>query len=162
MFPTSGEMGPILQLIQAIRNARAQLRIPSGQYLEVLVDANGLRESVAENAEAISALARVQPLRILEDPGERPPPGQAMTLVVDPLVVILPLAGVVDISAERGRLDRELGECMTNLERVEGLLADPGFSTRAPEEVVEREQQRLESLRERRERLKEVLSQLPG
>ena len=162
VVPDQREMGPILQLIQAIRNARAQLRIPSGQYLEVLVDANGLRESVAENAEAISALARVQPLRILEDPGERPPPGQAMTLVVDPLVVILPLAGVVDISAERGRLDRELGECMTNLERVEGLLADPGFSTRAPEEVVEREQQRLESLRERRERLKEVLSQLPG
>ena len=152
----------IILMIQAIRNARVQLRIPSGQYLEALVDAGGLRESVVENAEAISALARVQPLRILEDPGERPPPGQAVTLVVDPMVVMLPLAGVVDVSVERVRLSKELQESTAGLRRVRDLLGNRDFIAKAPEEVVERERERLRSLEERQERLQEILSQLPS
>ena len=157
------EMRPIVFMIQAIRNVRAQLRIPSGQHLEAAVQADGLRKAVEEEAPAICALARVQPLRILDSAGGRPQAGTAMTLVVDPLVVTLPLAGVVDVSAERGRLSKELEECAESLGRVRDLLANPSFSSKAPEEVVEREQERLEALQERSRRLEEILSQLaPG
>jgi valyl-tRNA synthetase len=158
------EMATLILMIRAIRNARAQLRIPSGQQLEATVVANGLREAVEEESPAISALARVRPLRIFGDSSERPPASQAaqgMTLVVDPLVVNLPLTGV-DISTERVRLSKELEECASGLERVQALLSNPGFSAKAPEEVVEREQERLQSLRERQERLREILAQLPS
>ena len=154
------EMRTLILAIRAIRNVRAQLRIPSSQYLEALVDANGLKEALEEESQAMCALARLQPLRILDGGGDRPPAGEAITLVVDPLVVTLPLAGVVDLSAERARLGDELEECAAGLDRVRGLLANPDFSSKAPEEVVEREQDRLRSLQERHERLKEVLSQL--
>ena len=156
------EMDTLILMIRAIRNARAQLRIPSGQQLEATVVANGLREVVEEESPAISALARVRPLRIFGNSSERPPSSQAaqgMTLVVNPLVVNLPLTGV-DISTERVRLSKELEECASGLERVQGLLSNPGFSAKAPEEVVEREQERLQSLRERQERLREILAQL--
>ncbi len=158
------EMATLILMIRAIRNARAQLRIPSGQQLEATVVANGLREAVEEESPAISALARVRPLRIFANSSERPPSSQAaqgMTLVVDPLVVNLPLTGV-DISTERVRLSKELEECASGLERVQALLSNPGFSAKAPEEVVEREQERLQSLRERQERLREILAQLPS
>ena len=158
------EMATLILMIRAIRNARAQLRIPSGQQLEATVVANGLREAVEEESPAISALARVRPLRIFGNSSERPPASQAsqgMTLVVDPLVVNLPLTGV-DISTERVRLSKELEECASGLERVQALLSNPGFSAKAPEEVVEREQERLQSLRERQERLREILAQLPS
>ena len=155
------EMRSLILLIRAIRNARAQLRIPSSQNLEALVDADGLKTAVEEESPAICALARVSPLRILGGPGDQPPSGQTITLVVDPLVVKLPIAGLLEVSAERSRLQKELGECQAGLERVSGLLANQDFLSRAPDEVVEREQERLTTLEERRGRLEEVLSQLP-
>ena len=123
------EMDTLILMIRAIRNARAQLRIPSGQQLEATVVANGLREAVEEESPAISALARVRPLRIFGNSSERPPSSQAaqgMTLVVDPLVVNLPLTGV-DISTERVRLSKELEECASGLERVQGASVQPRF-----------------------------------
>ena len=155
------EMRTLILMVRAIRNARAQLHIPSGQHLEATVDANGLRKAVEEESPSICALARVQPLHLLDSGAARPPAQQVITLVVDPLVVMLPLADVVDISAERARLSKELEDCVANLQRVQGLLGNPDFSARAPEDVVEREQERLRSLQERQERLQEILSQLP-
>ncbi len=153
------EMRALVQMVRAIRNARAQLRIPAAQFLEAAVEANGLQDVVVQESPAIRTLARVEPLRIVDAAAEGPA-GHSMTLVVDPLVVRLPLAGVVDVSAERTRLGKELEECRSNLGRVSGLLSNPKFSGRAPEEVVERERERLGSLQERERRLQEVLSQL--
>ena len=97
-------MRALIQMIRAIRNARAQLRIPSTQLLEALVDANGLKEVVEAESKSICSLARVPNLcEYWITSREQPAGGQAMTLVVDPLVVRLPLAGVVDIFAERER-----------------------------------------------------------
>ena len=155
------EMLTLITMIRAIRNARAQLRIPTSQLLEATVNANGLEKVVEEESQVVRALARVQPLNILDIGGNRPPADQVMTLVVEPLVVMLPLAGVVDVSAERERLGKELADCSGNLVRVQGLLSNPQFSTKAPEEVVEREQERLRTLEEREERLRESLAQLP-
>ena len=156
------EMLILTTLIRAIRNARAQLRIPSGQPLEAVVDADGMRSVVHEESQAISSLARVKPLRILEDTDARPPAGQVMTLVVDPVVVMLPLVGVVDIAAERRRMEAEVSDCVASLDRVQRLLDNGDFTSRAPEEVVEREQERLLSLKERHSRLQEVLCQFPS
>ena len=156
------EMLTITLMIRAIRNARTELRIPSGQHIEATVDAAGLKNVVEEESQAICNLARVQPLRILDGSGERSPSGQAMTLVVDPLVITLSLSGVVDVSAERARIAKEMEECTASLERVRGLLANPDFSSRAPQEVVDSEQERLESLEDREARLRQVFSQLPS
>ena len=155
------EMLAITLMIQAIRNARAQLRVPSAQRLEAMVDPNGLRKAVEEESAAICTLARVQPLHILDDAGDRPAAGGAMTLVVEPVVVMLPLGGVVDISAERARCEKELEDSTAGVGRVQGLLDNPDFISKAPEEVVEREQERLRSFQERQQRLQEILSQLP-
>ena len=55
-----------------------------------------------------------------------------MTLVVDPLVVRLPLEGVVDLDAEGERLRSELADCDKNLERVEKLVSNPNFPREGP------------------------------
>ncbi|MCZ6866211.1 MAG: hypothetical protein O7E55_02620, partial [Chloroflexi bacterium] len=71
------------------------------------------------------------------------------------------LGGVVDLVTERNRLAHELKETFDNLKRVEALLSKADFAAKAPEEVVERERERAAGLRERSERLEEVLAQLP-
>ena len=83
-----------------------------------------------------------------------------MSLVVNPLVVRLPLAGVVDLAVETARLDQELGETRRNQERVGRLLDNPNFVAKARPEVVEKERQRLQRLTEQRERIEEIRAQL--
>ena len=156
------EIGLVMQAIRAVRNTRAQLRIPAGQRLEAQVEANGMQGPIEEEAEVIRALSRIEPLHIVADgsSGNNLPKG--VTLVVNPLIVRLPLEGVVDLSAEQDRLRSELDECVKNMDRVEKLVANPNFREKAKPEVVETEQARLQDLKERQQHLNEILEQLAG
>ncbi len=176
-FPASGEriddeaeeeIGLVMQAIRAVRNTRAQLRIPPAQHLEAVVEANGrpgpVKRAIEDEADVIRALSRVEPLSIVngEDGAARTDARKGVTLVVNPLVVRLPLEGVVDLQAEGERLRSELAECVKNLERVDKLVSNPNFRSKAKPEVVETEEGRLNDLRERKQRLDEILAQLAG
>ena len=176
-FPASGEridyeaeeeIGLVMQAIRAVRNTRAQLRIPPAQHLEAVVEANGrpgpVKRAIEDEADVIRALSRVEPLSIVnsEDGAAGVDARKGVTLVVSPLVVRLPLEGVVDLQAEGERLRSELAECVKNLERVDKLVSNPNFRSKAKPEVVETEEGRLNDLRERKQRLDEILAQLAG
>ena len=124
------------------------------------MEANGQREAIEDEADVIRALSRVEPLRIVEGGTDGNTGGAGVTLVVSPLVVRLPLEGVVDLDAEGERLRTELADCARNLERVEKLVANPNFRQKARPDVVENEEARLSELRERKQRLDEILEQL--
>ena len=157
-----GEISLVMQAIRAVRNTRAQLQIPVNEFLEAIVDANGLQSTIEEEAELIRNLSRVDPLKVVSGDGETANQPRGITLVVNPLVVRLRLEGVVDISAEAERLRGELADCESNLTRVGKLVANPNFRAKAKPEVVETEEERLRSLEERQQRLKEILEQLEG
>jgi valyl-tRNA synthetase len=152
----------VMQAIRAVRNARAQLHIPANQQLEALMEADGFQSALEGESQVIRSLARVEPLKIV--PGGSAATGQrrGVTLVVNPLVVRLTLEGVVDLSAESQRLENELTDCLKNLDRVEKLVTNPDFKAKARPEVVQKEQERLDELQERRQRLEEIISQLAG
>jgi valyl-tRNA synthetase len=156
------EIALVMQAIRAVRNTRAQLRIPASQRLEALVETNGLQRAIEEEAEVICAFSRVEPLRIM--PGSPDPASQprGVTLVVNPLVVRLPLEGIVDLAAEQKRLRQELDSARANRQRVESLVSNPNFRAKARPEVVENEEERLRSLTEQTQRLEEILAQLGG
>ncbi len=155
-----GEIELVQQAIRAVRNTRAQLRIPAAQQLEALVEANGQQSAVEAEADVIRAMSRVEPLRIVSGASESGGEMRGVTLVVSPLVVRLPLEGVVDLDAEGRRLRSELADCVRNLERVEKLVSNPNFRQKARPGVVETEEARLAELRERKQRLDEILEQL--
>jgi len=173
-YPSSGgrtdpaaeeEIALVQQAVRAVRNTRAQLRIPAAQHLEALVEANGQRAAIEDEADVIRAMSRVEPLRIVEGGALRQAQderdgGAGVTLVVSPLVVRLPLEGVVDLDAEGERLRSELADCARNLERVEKLVSNPNFREKARPDVVETEEARLSELRDRKQRLDEILEQL--
>ena len=60
----------------------------------------------------------------------------------------LPLSGLVDLDAERARLQAELDQATATIERVERTLANAGFVSRAPTDVVARERARLAELQQ--------------
>lgn len=154
------EIGLVMQAIRAVRNTRAQLRIPAGQRLEAQFETNGMLGPIEEEAEVIRVLSRVEPLHIVADSSVGNDLPKGVTLVVNPLIIHLPLEGVVDLSAEAERLRAELDECVQNMVRVEKLVSNPNFLQKAKPEVVETEQARLQDLKERQQHLNEILEQL--
>ena len=156
------EIGLVMQTIRAVRNTRAQLRIPAGQRLEALVETNGMQRPIEEEAEVIRALSRLEPLHIVADGSHGKKLPRGVTLVINPLIVHLPLEGVVDLAAEQVRLRAELDDCLKNMDRVEKLVSNPNFRQKAKPEVVETEEARLKDLKERQQHLNEILEQLAG
>jgi valyl-tRNA synthetase len=131
---------------------RIEALISGGQYTPVL----------REQAEIISTLARLDPDRLVIEetlPAERRP-GKAVTLVVGEVEVVLPLAGLVDLEAERRRLRAEADSARAEVERLSALLSNQQFTSRAPGAVVQRERDRLAAAQDRLARLQERLAAL--
>jgi valyl-tRNA synthetase len=90
---------------------------------------------------------------------DAPPPG-AVQIVVRGEVAALPLAGVIDLAAERTRLEKEMAKVKGDIARVDAKLANADFLKRAPEEVVEGEREKREEAEARRLKIVEALARL--
>ena len=136
----------VIDTIHGIRSIRAEFRVPPGRRARALIYAEEPAQAAAfaEQAEAIRRLAAVEPLEIHTGTGERPP--QAAAYVGPGVVAYVPLAGLIDLEAERRRLEKERDQAAANLERVRQKLANPAFVEKAPAEVVAREREREEEL----------------
>jgi valyl-tRNA synthetase len=154
------ELSLVMRAIRAVRATRAQLRIPSGHQLEVLIEANRYMTIIEEESDLIRVFSRVEPLHIVFSNNDTGDDINGVTLLVDPLVVKIPLVGVVDLTAEHTRLRKELEACLIDLNRVRILVSNPNFRSKARPDVVENEDERLKSLQERQNRLEDILSQL--
>jgi valyl-tRNA synthetase len=84
----------------------------------------------------------------------------AVQLVVRGELVELPLAGVIDLAAERARLAKEMAKCDADIARVDAKLGNPNFAARAPEEVVEEEKEKREEAQARKGKIAEALERL--
>lgn len=155
------EVADVINVVRAIRNARAESNVEHSRMIEAIVDAvPGSQEAIADSHEAISVLARVASLNVLTPGDERPDPGSVMTAILDGVTVMVPLAGLVDANAERLRLSKELEETRGRLTGLEQRLANESFRSKAPPQVVSKEEGRLEESRRRAQRIEEQLARL--
>ena len=113
-----------------------------------------------DQAVFIQRLARVDPLTF--HPAGTTFDETAVTARAGGVEIFLPLAGMVDLTAERERLARELAEAEATLGRAEQLLANPRFVERAPAAVVAKERERARAARERVAQVKERQAALVG
>ena len=150
----------VVGIIRAVRYARAEFRIEPRRRLDALIAPRGLRSVIDAEAPAIRALARVD-LQVLDDEAALLLDG-ALSVVVGEATLSIPLGGVVDMAAERQRLSKEQQQTEGVLAKLEARLADATFRSRAPEDVVEREEARRTALRERTARIQDLLSRLPA
>ncbi len=75
-------------------------------------------------------------------------PEGAAALVVGSVEIYLPLAGMVDLEQEHGRLNKELAEAESQIARLEKLLSSD-FAKKAPEAVVAKEREKLAAYKKR-------------
>ena len=156
------EVGLVMGIVRAVRNIRAEFKVEPRRTLEALVVTGRDRDTVARESDTISSLAHVDPLRILDGDGTLPNARQTVTTVVGSATVYIPMGDVVDMAAERRRLEQEVDSSARQVEQSRRRLADDGFTSKAPEEVVERERQRLAATQERQVRVQELLVQIEG
>ena len=151
------EMRWVIALIEAIRSARTQLRVPVGLWLEMLqIDLEAAGQAAwARNEAMIRRLARIASLT----PAEAAPRG-SITVAVEGGTFALPLEDVIDIAAERARLEKTVAKADKELAGLQGRLRNPKFTDSAPEEVVTETRDKAAALEAETDRLRAALAQL--
>ncbi len=151
------EMRWVIGLIETIRSARAQLRVPVGLKLNMVqldLDAEG-RAALDRNMTLVMKLGRIAQL---EEAAELP--RGSITVTVEGGSFGLPLEGVIDIAAERARLEKTSAKAEKELAGIDGRLRNDKFLASAPEDVVTEARERAASLREEIGRLRAAIAQL--
>ena len=94
-----------------------------------------------------------------EEPGDTTE-SNTLVLPLAQATVAIPMASMFDIEAERERVEKELKQTKTEADRLEARLKDKAFLTKAPEAVIEKERQKLYTLNDKLEKLKQHSSRL--
>jgi valyl-tRNA synthetase len=149
-------MESIIEMIHSIRNARAQYKVDSARWIEAQVYAGELTPAITPYSQAIQTLARARPITFL-DSRQAPANENAVVLVLKDAEVIIPMESMVDLQAERKRLQREIEQSQAEVAALEARLKDKVFLTKAPAAVVSREQDKLAARKDKLERLRQQL-----
>ena len=153
------EIGAVIEIVRSVRNLRAEFRIQPSQTIGVAVDSPDYTEVVASEAPTLRSLGRVEPAPVgagVPSTGSN----DTVSLVLSSGTVAVPLGGLIDLDREVRRLNDDLKKLTARIDGARNRLADERFLGRAPEEVVERERQRLDDMRDRHARMSDILSRL--
>ena len=154
---TDREMNWVITLIEAIRSARAQMHVPAGLHVPMIqldLDQAG-RSAWANNEALIKRLARVDSLKEANES-----PKGSITIAVEGGTFCLPLSGIIDVNAEKERLEKSLKKLEKELAGLKGRLSNANFLASAPEEVVEDTRQNAALKEDEAATLKEALNRL--
>ncbi len=150
------EMNWVISLIEEIRSARAQMHVPAGLKLPVVMTAldDRGREAFVNNEPMITRLAR------LDGMTEGTAPKGSITVAVEGGSFAIPLQGVIDIAEEKSRLSKTLEKLEKDLNGLKGRLSNPKFVESAPAEIVEETREKLGLAEDEAGKLKAALRRL--
>ncbi|MDI1263791.1 MAG: valine--tRNA ligase, partial [bacterium] len=151
------EIGWLVDLVSAVRSVKAEMNIPPSTLTPlVMVGSSAETKDRAQRwNDVVKRMARLSDVSFVDAA-----PEGAVQLLVRGEVVALPLKGVVDLSAERTRLEKEAAKADADIKRVDAKLSNEKFVANAPEEIVEEEKEKREAAVERKARIVEALERL--
>ncbi|MEP5423247.1 MAG: valine--tRNA ligase, partial [Roseibium sp.] len=153
----AGEINWLVDLISEIRSVRAEMNIPAGAKVQLVVcGANDVSKGrIATHDSAILRLARAENISF----ADAAPAGSAQ-IIVGEATVCLPLAGVIDLGTERNRLEKDAGKLESEISKIEKKLTNPKFVEKAPDEVVAGEREKVSEASGKLEKIQIALSRL--
>jgi len=150
----------VIEVVRAIRNARAQYQVKNHQWVKAQIYSNQLSSALIPYSQSIQTLARARPVTFPISREEVPPQENSLALVLKESEVIIPMESIVDLEAEKRRLQNEIERSQAEVARLEVRLKDKAFLTKAPAAVVDKERQKLYTLTDKLERLKQQILKL--
>ncbi len=154
-------MDLVMEVVRAIRNIRGELDVAPGRRIAVSLDCRSRQsaETVSEGEGYIRSLARVEGLTAgvaIERPG------QSATQIAGDVEVLVPLAGLIDLAEEEGRLTKEIAKVQKDLDFFTRKLSNEKFVANAPAQVLEKDRAKLAAAQEKMAVLQQGLERIRG
>ncbi|MEW4468120.1 valine--tRNA ligase [Parasphingorhabdus sp. JC815] len=151
------EVDWLIRLISAVRAAKVELNIPPGTKMTAHIrdGDSALQKRIERQSAALDRVGRLESLSF--DPA---PEGATAQLVIDDATYVLPLAGAIDVDAEKARLNKALEASQKEAKSLNGRLSNPNFVEKAKPEAVEKARADLADKEAEAERLQAALARL--
>ena len=152
-----GEIGWLVDLVTEIRQLKAEMNVPQGAKpgLSFIAPDAVTAGRIARHRDLILTLGRVSDLSTVEAAVEG-----AVTFVSGGATAALSLAGIIDLTAERARLTKEIAAFDSDIGHFNKKLGNPNFVDRAAPEVVDEQRQKLAEAEAGKARLQAALARL--
>ena len=133
----------VQDVVSGLRNIRGEMNIDPNRRIPVLLQGGGATAQtyLERFHHLLIELARLESLEAI-DADIQPP--ESATALVGPMKVLVPLGSIIDRSVELKRLEREIKKLRNDLERSEKKLKNNSFIAKAPPDIVDKEQSRVE------------------
>ena len=150
-----GDMKCVINIITAIRNIRSVWNIPPSREMSALINVHDKKDEgfLNENMEMIKRLSRLSSL----EAGKKSKPKNSAVSVVGTFEVYVPLEGVIDFDKERARLKKEEERISSEIKSIAARLKNKHFTSKAPEDVIEKQKARKADLELQIKKIKDNL-----
>jgi valyl-tRNA synthetase len=147
----------LIDVVSGIRSVRQEMNVPAGAKIPLIVVGSGEETGtrVEGQLQALTRLARLSEVTYGSDV-----PKDSAQIIIGEATFVLPLAGVIDLDAERVRLKREIAKEEVEIGKIDKKLGNEQFVAKAPEEVIEEQRERRTEAEAKLERLKAALARL--
>ncbi|HSL44904.1 MAG TPA: valine--tRNA ligase [Anaerolineales bacterium] len=146
----------VQEIVRSIRNLRAEKNLAPSKRIAATIAAGSKTDLLKEQSRVLASLAGLNESELTIVPSLTDKPTESTPLVIGAVEVYLPLAGMVDLAEEKTRLEKELKEAQSHIERLEKLLAGD-FANKAPAALVHKERDKLTGYKETAEKIKAQL-----
>ena len=155
------EMNTLMGIIRTVRNIRAEVNVPMSKKVELIIKASDVDVLgiVSRNEKYVKRFCNTSSFEVGVDIQA---PDKSMTAVVTGAELYLPLAGLIDITQEIERLEKEVQTLNAEVERVEKKLSNQGFVAKAPAKVIEEETAKMTDYSNKRSKVLARIEELRG
>ena len=156
-FPAEEErIAALIEAITQIRNRRAEMNVAPSKKAKLIIvsDAGDIYNS--ETSHFFHKLASASSVEFADSCDDE----TAVQIVAPRATIFIPLGELVDFEKERARLNKERDKCLSEIDRVTKKLANDGFVSKAPAQLIESERAKVEKLKEQLAAVEEALSKL--
>jgi len=153
------EMNLLIDIIRSVRNIRAEVNVPMSKKIELIVKpgSSELLDILSRNEHYVRRFCNTSDY---EASLKVEATDKAMTAIVTGAELYLPLAGLIDISQEIARLEKEIDHLNKEVERVEKKLSNQGFVSKAPAKVIEEERAKMDDYSAKRDKVLARINEL--
>ncbi len=154
------DMDWVVRAITQIRSVRAEMNVPPKAEIPLVIRGGDdpAKRCVDTHEALLTRLARLSAIGF----SDADVPSGSVQIILDETTLVLPLADVIDVEAEKARLKREIARLDDEMGRFDKKLANEGFLAKAPPEVVEEQKERRADAARNKDKIAEALERLSG
>ena len=152
-------MKSLIEIIVSIRNVRAEMNVPPKEAIDVIISAHS--ETAKEQLHGLDDyIKRLAKIKNITAAVKAKRPKSAASCVLGRYDVFIPLEGIIDVKAEKARLNKQIEEQKSIAEILNRKLKNKDFLKKAPEAVVVKEKEKAQIVKVKLAKLKETLKNL--